>query len=121
MSRSRPPLSAARTRERRMTYRAALKQFNELLSAAEAASTASRPLLLYYAASQVGTAITAALGRNHEVVRAHGLALERAEKPLLERMISPKKQGAFATLQDCFEVSKSPGAMTIGEIWSSLP
>jgi hypothetical protein len=59
--RAMPPRRAADDEERRRVFADALGQFDELLDAPVTAGPASRPLPLYYALSQAGTAIAAAL------------------------------------------------------------
>jgi hypothetical protein len=54
-----PPGLAAGDQQRRLTYGAALDQFEELMTAASAATPRSRPLPLFYALSQAGRAIAA--------------------------------------------------------------
>jgi hypothetical protein len=58
-TRSKPP-GHAYEEERTWIYRAALQQFEDLMSAAESSGVAARPIPLFYALSQAGRAITAA-------------------------------------------------------------
>jgi hypothetical protein len=78
------------TGHRKRTFRAALQQFEELLGAAETVGSASRPLLLFYALSQAGRAITAARGSMPWELRRHGLTWKEGSQPLLERTIEPE-------------------------------
>lgn len=54
-----PPGAASSTDERRLTYQTALRQAEELFSAASHVSYAARPVLVYYALNQGGRAIAA--------------------------------------------------------------
>jgi len=98
-TRSEPPGKAANDEGRRALYCASLQQFEELLTAAEAAGHASRPLPLFYALSQAGRAIVAAYG-DAPVCAGHGLGEVRpsnGETALLHRRIERR-----ATQRDTF-------------------
>lgn len=120
MSRARPPHFASSSTERRATYRAALAQFEELLSAAEQASPASRPLLLYYCLTQAGTALLAARGTELSPDPLHGLGWERSGA-FLTRRIRPLAKGVFPAVADAIKASPLKRPVTLAEVWTSLP
>jgi hypothetical protein len=125
-TRADPPGQAATDGDRRLTYGAALSQFDELMATAKDASARSRPLPLFYALSQAGRAIGAAHGDDQWRLRGHGLsapALDRADicdveiKLKQPEAIDESFQGVAAA-----SGSELPRAvMSIGELWSTLP
>ena len=78
--RAAPPRVAAH-KARRTTFVAALEQCEQLIGAAAAISYEARPLPLFYALSQAGRAITAALEPDHALwkLSGHGIAAKRLD------------------------------------------
>lgn len=118
-SRSSPPELAATDATRRLTYTSALGQFEELIKAAESVSPAARPLPLYYALSQAGKAISAALDPN-DVNPGHGLSAT-VHDALLDTQVSPNGRE-----QEFQSVAAATGSATLvaptqlGALWASL-
>jgi hypothetical protein len=108
---------------RKRTFRAALQQFEELLDAAETVGPASRPLLLFYALSQAGRAITAARGSMPWELRGHGLTWKEGSQPLLERTIEAESTGedSFHRVAETIGSGVLTGPVELGAVWASLP
>src|SRR3954454_12434591 len=88
------PRGLAASGARRTTYGAALAQFDELMAAAVQASAASRPLPLFYALSQAGRAIAAALVADSWRLRLHGLSCPDLDGDLLAVNVHPAPREA---------------------------
>jgi hypothetical protein len=114
--------------ERRMIYGASLSQFDELMASAAQASPRSRPLPLFYALSQGGRAIAAALADEPWKLRGHGLSapvLFRNDPCEVEIKPSPstkeKTVDSFGGAASMTRSGPLVGPVSIGELWSSLP
>jgi hypothetical protein len=127
-SRAHPPGLAGGDPDRRLVYGAALSQFDELMETAAKASARSRPLPLFYALSQAGRAIAAALGDDTWRLRGHGLsapALGRNDPCEVEIVPSEPREGE--TIDSFHGVAMMTGSecpaapVSIGELWSSVP
>jgi hypothetical protein len=126
-SRAQPPNLAANDPTRRALYNAGLEQFEQLLVAAEAVGPAARPLPLFYALSQAGRSIVAALGEDAEIA-GHGLREDKVNPPpedLLHRRIerSPRQDGrdAFSAVSQATGSFLFDGGVELGALWASLP
>lgn len=131
-TRANPPGLAQRP-ERHGTYAAALAQFEELLASARSAGAASRPLPLFYALSQAGRAISAAVVAEGLPwkLRGHGLSAPDLDHRLTEivvRLPNQQSNGKPTTTIDSFggvaglfdgEPIKKP--VKVGEVWASVP
>jgi hypothetical protein len=111
------------TGHRKRTFRAALQQFEELLDAAGTVGPASRPLLLFYALSQAGRAITAARGSMPWELRRHGLTWQEGSQRLLERTIDaePTGEDSFHRVAETIGSAVLTGPVELGAVWASLP
>jgi hypothetical protein len=107
LSRSEPPDQASGDEQRGKLYRSALRQFEELMRAAEATGPAARPLPLFYALSQAGRAIVAAKGGADP--KGHGLRLRKPAESPLETLVYPIKGGALGA------VAKAVGSPTLAQ------
>jgi len=108
-------------------YSAAIRQFEDLLVAAEAAGYAGRPLPLFYALSQAGRALVAAFGST-PTVDGHGLRELRttsASVGLIDRAVdrAAKKSGedSFSAVAAAINSSTFTGSATLGSIWAATP
>jgi hypothetical protein len=128
-TRAEPPGFAAGDEERRKIYGAALDQFEELMTAAGAATPRSRPLPLFYALSQAGRAIAAARAEEDWQLRGHGLSAPSLDvSDVCDLLIHPAPSrtksggvdsfGAIATLGGSESLSNP---VSIGALWASLP
>jgi hypothetical protein len=113
--------------DRGVLYAAALRQFEDLLTSAEAAGYAGRPVPLFYALSQAGRAIVAAFGDN-PTVDGHGLRERRtfdATVGLLARQVdrASTKHGtdAFRAVAAAIGSSVFTGSASLGSIWAATP
>ena len=110
---------AARARKGK-DIQAGLQQFEDLMEASSVATTASRPILLYYALSQAGKALIAS--RSRQAANGHGLTVAIEDKNLLHTTVQPHgKQGEFQVVS---EVTGSPAlgcAVSLGALAASLP
>jgi hypothetical protein len=133
-SRALPPGGALQGEGRSRVYSAALEQFDQLMTGARAVGTATRPLLLFYALSQAGRAITAAHAVDRWRLQGHGLSAPMLANPELlkiEIKANPSPGGAKhhadAPIDSFRGVAHATGSPTferpvaIGELWSSLP
>lgn len=127
-TRAYPPGRASTDEERRATYGAALSQFDELMATARNASARSRPLPLFYALSQAGRAVSAAHGEERWKLRGHGLSAPELDCPDIcdvEIKLNPiSKERAVDSFQGVAAACGSElpkGAMSVGELWSTLP
>jgi hypothetical protein len=118
-SRSAPPGLATSSQERRLTYSGALGQFEELMKASKQVTPATRPLPLYYALSQAGKAIAAALVANG-VKPGHGLRA-RVDGTVVDTSVSPKKQPEeYQAVADAVGSRALPPETPLGALWASL-
>lgn len=119
LSRSDPPGKAGDSDARRLTYSAALQQSEELLAAARTSGVASRPLPLFYALSQAGRAIAAALAEDDWQLYGHGLKLS-IESDAMSSAIKPTESGSFPRIAKLLGCSLT-GAATLEEVWAAIP
>ena len=111
---------------RAAVYSAALQQFEELMEAASTSGYASRPLALFYAASQAGRAIAAAWGDDPWMPAAHGLKHNLGDSTL-RSTVRPdfvSKKGKIDSFS-CVAAAAGQGTLTkpveLGALWASLP
>ena len=115
------------------SLRAALGQFDELLDAAGSVGPASRPLPLYYALNQAGTAIAAALqdpGREWQP-GSHGLIIGEPDPMSLEqtkiRANQVKRKGqqypwdTFSIMCEILGVPRPARPTAISNLWAAIP
>jgi hypothetical protein len=124
---------AALDESRRRVFAAALGQFDELLDAAASVGPASRPLPLYYALSQAGAAIAAALQEPGRKWRpgSHGLIIGDPDPTSLGQTTirsNPVKRRGEEEPSDTFsilcEVLRQPRLTrptTISNVWAAIP
>jgi hypothetical protein len=125
-TRSAPPGRASEN-GRRETYGAALAQFDELMTAAQAVGPAARPLPLFYALSQAGRAIAAAHAEDPGVLRGHGITAGNLPSgQVLD--VTVEVNGTSGRTVDSFgSVARATGSevptqtVSLRELWSSLP
>jgi hypothetical protein len=133
-SRALPPSRVLQGEGRSRVYSAALEQFDQLMTGARAVGTATRPLLLFYALSQAGRAVTAARAADRWRLQSHGLSAPQLANPELldiQIKVKPSPRGAkdqpgapIDSFRGVADATGSPSfdrAVTIGELWSSLP
>ena len=127
-SRATPPGKAAADDQRRLTYGAALSQFDELMTTSANASPRSRPLPLFYAISQAGRAITAARAETQWKLRLHGLsAPDLTPADLCNVVIKPSPKESDETIDSFGGVTQATSSdplttpASMGALWSSLP
>lgn len=120
-SRSDPPTSSIADHPERLSiYRAALRQFEELMMAAKAAGYASRPLPLFYALSQASRAVIAAKGG--EQPRLHGLSFPSpVGQSVLQARVKPQEAGSFVTLAAGVGSPRLLEEVEVGAMINSLP
>jgi hypothetical protein len=134
MSRSQPPGLADDGGRRASLYRAAIQQFEDLITAASSTSPAASPLPLYYALNQAGRAVLAVRETNDDVVFAlsevHGLTIHRQDvldspDDLLAVPVRPKspdsshcRRVAEATSSPCLTEG---GGVPLGAVLAALP
>ncbi len=100
--RAAPIVKAADADGRKLTFRTALRQAEELATAASAAGYATSALPLFYAVEQVGHAICA-MRRDEVYPPTHGLSffLEHREKNILRGQVKPsERDGTFQAVCD---------------------
>lgn len=114
--------------ERRPTYGAALTQFDELITAAEASGPASRGLPLFYALSQAGRAIAAAFLDDPWRLRGHGLSAPDLAYDVLDVPVevagSQNRDGTWRSFGGVAKATGSPvpdKPVTLRDLWASLP
>jgi hypothetical protein len=127
-TRADPPGRASANDDRRITYGAALSQFDELMATAREASARSRSLPLFYALSQAGRAVVAAHGDETWKLRGHGLrAPELDSGDICEVQIKATPSSTGEAVDSFRGVAAACGSSlptdptSIGELWSSLP
>src|SRR5215204_3931755 len=87
--RAEPTGLAARDADRKKSFRAALRQAEELAQAADVVSYAVKPIQLFYALSQAGRALAAARSPHPWVSRSHGLECRSAGMNVLAATVAP--------------------------------
>jgi hypothetical protein len=118
-----PTGMAARHDKRGATFRAALRQAEELASAANAAGHASSALPLFYAVEQIGFAISAAQ-RTDLYPTTHGLkfSLDHRERNILLGCVEPtSEKGTFQATCDALRSSQLAGSAELGALWAANP
>ncbi|WP_369192421.1 YaaC family protein [Streptomyces sp. R08] len=106
---------------RRKSFSAALQQFEEQMEAAKIVTSATRPINLYYGLVQAGLAITAAHTPEKWSFSKHGLKVLDMRPNLPGVTIGPDGDGAFQFVARATGSGHLPGAVTLGELWASLP
>jgi hypothetical protein len=113
--------------DRRAVYGAALGQFQELMTAANDSSAASRPLPLFYALSQAGRAIAADRADDPWRLRGHGLIAPDLDGQIVDISVHRQRRNDKAPIDSFAGVARATGsvpfegAVTIGALWASLP
>jgi hypothetical protein len=118
-----PPGQAAQDGQRQATYVACILQFEQLVHAAKAISSHTRPLPLYYAAMQASRALVASFGVNPHA-RGHGLT--QADKTIPEdvmqfQLTTADKPGLFQELCVITQSDVPEGRLALTELFLSLP
>jgi hypothetical protein len=112
------------------TYRAALEQAEQLMTAAAATGPAARPLSLFYALSQFGRAIAAAAPaletENREFrLLGHGLKVKDMdgvdEVGLASVSVAGTKSGSFPSIAKALHASPMKTENTIGQVLGWVP
>jgi hypothetical protein len=124
--RASPPELAATSGERREVFSAALEQFEELLDAAARIGPASSSLPLFYALSQAGRAIAAALAVDPWEPHGHGLTVKPDRSALAMTTIAPTQpsdppRDSFRVVAGAVGSGVLTGAVTLGAVWAALP
>jgi hypothetical protein len=121
--RATPTGRAATDPWRTRTFRAALRQAEELATAASVARSATSALPLFYAAEQIGHAICATR-RDDIYPTTHGLAfrLDHREKNLLRGQVRPSEgDGTFQAVCDALGSPRLAGPVELGALWAANP
>jgi hypothetical protein len=120
-----PPGLAKEDADRRAVFTAALQQAEELHQAASVSGFASSALPLFYALSQGGRAIAAALGdeRTGWTFHGHGLRVppDQEAGPVLVVEVEPNKKGAFPLLSEITGSARLLEKRSLGALLASLP
>ena len=103
------------------TLAAAVRQFEEQMTAAKAVTSATRPLNLYYGLVQAGLAITAVHQPDPYTFSRHGLVLGDTKPDLPEICVEPKGEGAFQRVSAATGSETIDGPVSIDTLWESLP
>lgn len=92
------------------------------MRAAMTVDYAARPLPLFYAISQAGRAISAALGENPWQLTGHGLK-HHVKQPLFRSIVTPQPGMADSFSRVCYATESAPltGPVELGSAWASLP
>lgn len=122
-----PPELANDAGRRRKTFGYSLQQFAELLIASSRSEASSSPITLFYAMSQAGRAIAAAgcrgPGTRYEF---HGHGLKVTGGPtvggaILQPDPDLNRGDAFSVVADSTQSETLGAAVTVSELWGSLP
>jgi hypothetical protein len=121
--RAEPTGVAARDADRKKTFRAALRQAEELAEAAEVVSYAAKPIQLFYSLSQAGRALAAARSPHPWMLRSHGLECQSAGMNVLAATVDPVggTQAAFQTITAAAGSPALAGKAQIGALWAANP
>jgi hypothetical protein len=122
--RATPTGLAANDDARRKTFAASLRQAEELAAAARSVSYAARPLLLFYALSQAGRAMSASRLPEPWPIRGHGLGCNLADHdPILKAVLKPQStpQGAFTSVSVATQSPMLAGPVELGALWAANP
>jgi hypothetical protein len=125
--RAAPPGFAGTDPARREVFGAALQQFEELLSAAAAVGPASAPLPLFYALSQSGRAIAAALCADEQRwdFHGHGLSVIEDRSKIGDTRIVPKpykdRSDAYSVVSDAVGSPPLTTEVELSRLWASIP
>lgn len=117
---------AASDPSRKRTFRAALRQAEELAQAAEVVTYAVKPIQLFYALSQAGRALAAAAAPHPWTLRSHGLEFRSAGMNVLTAMVDPGDgtdgpKGAFQVVTTAAGSAGLAGKAEIGALWAANP
>jgi hypothetical protein len=124
--RASPPGLAASDDDRRRVFSSALQQFDELILASERAGPASSPLTLFYALSQAGRAIAAALCADARWdFEGHGLSAADDRQNVGATVIRPNprrdRRDAFSVVSDSTGSPNLTAAVQLSRLWASMP
>ncbi len=123
--RSRPPGRAGKGEQRRRVFGSALEQAEQLLTAAEAAGYASRPILLFYGLSQAGRAIAAstAADNNSYQLSGHGIKAHNLghRTPLAKVTVKDDGRGSFTQLAHLLGSISLREGTPLGQLWATIP
>lgn len=121
--RSRPP-GAADLPSRRPTFTAALEQCEQLFVAAAAVGYAARPLPLFYALSQAGRAIAAALDFSDKSwrLKGHGVRSHRFDaERLWDVEVQNHGSDSYTRVAELLDSPSLPNSARLGDLWATLP
>lgn len=118
--RARPP-GVAGLAERRETFGAALEQCEQLFEAAATVGYEARPLPLFYALSQGGRALAAAVALDNWLLRGHGIGATKLSGSTWDIELANQKQGAFTRVADLLKSPSLPVATRLGDLCETLP
>jgi hypothetical protein len=122
--RAAPTGRAAGHNKRGATFKAALRQAEELAAAAAAVGYASSPLPLFYAVEQAGLAIAAAKHKDDSPPSSHGLSFDGdfRDKNILRRQVKPdSERGTFPMVCDALRSPQLAGPVELGALWAANP
>ena len=120
--RSRPP-GAGGLPGRHATFSAALEQSEQLFTAARAVGYEARPLPLFYALSQAGRAIAAALEVDDArwKLSKHGIGSSLLDGPLWAVTVTDQRAGSFVRVAEILGSPTLPTPTRLGDLLVSLP
>ena len=118
--RARPP-GVGGLGERTETFSAALEQCEQLFEAAASVGYEARPLPLFYALSQGGRALAAAIALDDWVLRGHGISASNLDGVPWDIELKDQKQGAFKRVADILKSPSLPTEVRLGDLCASLP
>ncbi|TEX45709.1 MAG: hypothetical protein B7C54_11695 [Acidimicrobiales bacterium mtb01] len=81
----------------------------------------ARPLPLFYALSQGGRAVAAAIALDDWVLRGHGIGAARLDGATWDIELKNQKQGAFRRIADILASPSLPTEVRLGDLCASLP
>jgi hypothetical protein len=122
-----PPGRAARPGARRSVFGAALDQWDALYAASEAVGPAASPILLFYALSQAGRALSAAcIDGQPWRATGHGLHVDAPtdeNAPLGEALVLPddKQDSSFRLFCTCIGSPTITVPTRLGALWAANP
>jgi len=120
--RAHPPGRAADDPDRRAIFTAALEQAEQFLSAAATVGYATKPVQLFYALSQAGRAIAAVRSDDPWEIRGHGASVTSSPNlgaTTIDLHSNPR--GAVLLVAQATGSETWQGALTLGDLWASLP
>jgi hypothetical protein len=121
--RAEPTGKAASDRDRKRTFRSALRQAEELAEAADAVSYAAKPILLFYALSQASQALAAAKTPHPWTLHSHGLECRSAGADILRATVEPyeEAQTVFQAVTAAVDSPALVGKAQLGALWAANP